>query len=469
MYPVWEGMFIHSAMYVAIIATFHVLASHLTVAAAWFNLYIERRAVRENREELYEYLKRSALGLMVFAYVFGAMAGVGIWQSTTAANPRGISTLIHNFVLYWGSEWYMFLIDVIGIIAYYYTLGRVGKQTHLRLAWLLALGGSGTLAIIVGILSFKLTPGAWLENGLSLAGFFNPTFWPQVLMRFAFMFVITSGWSLIIATGLPRGFFEREKIIRYAGAIGLIGLVVGVGIWFLWYQPTLPAHARSIMSSRAIVPITYPLIITGVVAAAATLTFSYFRPQLQRRWIALTFMVLLQAAIFGAERVREVIRKPDIISGYISSNQLLFADLPARGVEREEQRLKEIGMLGNLPFLLPADQIDVANISTTDAQRQIAVGHVLVVQECGSCHNVSLQTQIRFADQHLVLRSLADLFVLRQRTTAADIDAYIKGIQGFPYMHEMVGTDAERAAMAAYLEDFIKQTYTNQPAVIGQK
>ncbi|HRE29961.1 MAG TPA: hypothetical protein PK954_25190 [Anaerolineales bacterium] len=82
---------------------------------------------------------------------------------------------------------------------------------------------------------------------------------------------------------------------------------------------------------------------------------------------------------------------------------------------------------------------------------------------------MSLQTQIRFADQHLVLRSLADLFVLRQRTTAADIDAYIKGIQGFPYMHEMVGTDAERAAMAAYLEDFIKQTYTNQPAVIGQK
>jgi len=363
----------------------------------------------------------------------------------------------------------MFLIDVIGIIAYYYTLGRVSKQTHLRLAWILALGGSGTLAIIVGILSFKLTPGAWLVNGLSLAGFFNPTFWPQLLMRFAFMFVITSGWSLIIATGLPRGFFEREKIIRYAGGIGLIGLVVGLGIWFLWYEPSLPAHARSIMSSRAIVPITYPLIITGAVAAVATLVFSYYRPHLQRRWIALTFMVLLQAAIFGAERVREVIRKPDIISGYISSNQLLFADLPARGVEREEQRLKEIGMLGNLPFLLPADQIDVANINTTDAQRQIAVGHVLVVQECGSCHNVSLQTQIRFADQHLVLRSLADLFVLRQRTTAADIDAYIKGIQGFPYMHEMVGTDAERAAMAAYLEDFIKRTYASQPTSIGQK
>lgn len=45
MYPVWEGVGVHSAMVVAIIASFHVLASHLTVAGAWFNLYLERRAV----------------------------------------------------------------------------------------------------------------------------------------------------------------------------------------------------------------------------------------------------------------------------------------------------------------------------------------------------------------------------------------------------------------------------------------
>jgi hypothetical protein len=38
MYPVWEGLFIHSAMFVAIVSAFHILASHLTVAAAWFNL-----------------------------------------------------------------------------------------------------------------------------------------------------------------------------------------------------------------------------------------------------------------------------------------------------------------------------------------------------------------------------------------------------------------------------------------------
>ena len=466
MYPIWEGLFVHSAMYVAIIATFHVLASHLTVAGAWFNLYIERRAVRENRPELYEYLKRSALGLMVFSYVFGAMSGVGIWQSTTAANPRGISTLIHNFVFYWGSEWYMFLIDVIGIIAYYYTIGRVSKETHLRLAWILALGGSGTLSLIVGILSFKLTPGAWLENGLSLAGFYNPTFWPQWLMRFAFMFVITGGWSLIIATGIPRGYFEREKIIRYAGGSGLIGLVIGVCLWLFWYEPTLPIHARTVMVSPAVVPLTYPVIITGIVAAALGLGLSLLAPQLQRRWIALILMALIQAAIFGAERVREVIRKPDIISGYMSSNQLLFNDLPARGIASEEANLKRDGMMGNLPFMPSPGRLST---NTKIANPQLEIGRTLVTQQCSACHNVSLQTEIRVVNRRFVLRSLADLLVARQRTTAAEIDVYIKAIQGFPYMHEMVGTDAERAAMAIYLEHFITQTYDNQATTISQR
>lgn len=37
MYPFWEGLFIHSTLYVAFTSAFHVFVSHLTVAAAWFN------------------------------------------------------------------------------------------------------------------------------------------------------------------------------------------------------------------------------------------------------------------------------------------------------------------------------------------------------------------------------------------------------------------------------------------------
>lgn len=456
MYPVWEGLYVHSAMYVAIIAAFHVLASHLTVAAAWFNLYLERRAVYEQRPELYAYLKRSALGLMVFAYVFGAMAGVGIWQSTTAANPRGISTLIHNFVLYWGSEWYMFLIDVVGIIAYYYSFGRTDAKSHLRIAWLLALGGTGTLSVIVGILSFKLTPGVWLTSGESLNGFYNPTFWPQLFMRFALMFVITGSWALMIATGMPRDYFERTKIIRSAAAMGLAGLIVALGVWALWYYPALPDHAKIIMRTPAIPAITYQVIVGGLALTFAGLLFAFFAPRRQHQIVALGAMIVLFAAIFGAERTREVMRKPDIIAGYMSSNQLLFNDIPARGIQREEQQLNEQGMLGNLPFLLPPEAISVASQGPLTDQ-QAAVGRVLVIQQCSACHSVSDQTSIVIADQRLTLRSLAWLLQRRGMTTAPKIEEYINSIQGFPYMHPVVGRPEERAAMARYLEFLISQ------------
>ncbi len=472
MYPFWEGLFIHSTLYVALVSAFHVLASHLTVAAAWFNLYLERRAVKENREELYVYLKRSALGLLVFAYVFGAMAGVGIWQTTTAANPRGISTLIHNFVLYWGSEWYMFLIDVIGIIAYYYTFDRVSKQTHLRLAWILALGGTGTLSIIVGILSFKLTPGLWLETGNSLNGFFNPTFWPQVTMRFAFMLTITAAWALFVVTGLPKGYFERERIIRYAATFGLVGLVAGVLIWLTWYEPSLPVRAKAILPSRAIPQPTFPLIYFGLAATALGLLFAWLMPSKQRRFMALGAMAVMYLAIFGAERTREVLRKPDIISGYMSSNQLLFNDMAARGIRSEEARLAQTGMLGHLPFVPAPDAMASAADSATFGMGdpEIAAGRVIAIQQCGSCHSISHQTAMNIAGVRLDLRSQANLLRMRNLTTADKIDNYIKAIGGFPYMHPFVGTDAERRALARYLEAFLHDTYPEtRPAATAQR
>lgn len=469
MYPFWEGVLIHSTLYVAITSAFHVLASHLTVAAAWFNLYIERRAVMENREALYEYLKRSALGLLVFAYVFGALAGVGIWQTTTAANPRGISTLIHNFVFFWGAEWYMFLIDVIGIIAYYYTFGRVSRQTHLRLAWILALGSTGTLFIIVGILSFKLTPGLWLQTGNSLNGFFNPTFWPQIGLRFFFMFVITAAWALFVATGLPRGFFERARIIRYAAGIGLLGLIGGVLTWLLIYQPALPQHAWAILPSRAIPQPTFPIIYFGLTATAVGLLFAFLAPDRQRRVFALGAMVVMYGAIFGAERTREVLRKPDVIAGYISSNQLVFNDLPARNVTSEERRLNETGMLGNLPFVPPASRVGV-NPQTTfgSSDPQVAVGRVLAIQQCGSCHSISPQTELNIAGIALDLRSQAKLLQMRNLSTVDEIDAYLSGIHGFPYMHPFVGRAEERRALAMYLAEFTRVSAPQTTAQAGR-
>lgn len=447
MYPIWEGVFVHSAMFVAIVSSFHVLASHLTVAAGWFNLYLERKAVLQNRPELYAYLRRSALGLLVFAYVFGALSGVGIWQTTTAANPRGISALIHNFVLYWGAEWYMFLIDVVGIIAYYYTFGRIGAKTHLKLAWLLALGGTGTLAVIVGILSFKLYTTNWLETGLSLSAFYSDLFWPHFFLRFSVMFIITAAWSLFVASGMPKDFPERSKIIRYAALFGLAGFVVSLSIFKFWFYPTLPEHAKVILGSPAIPKITFSVIYGGLILSLLGLLFALFAPRLQRPIFTSLAMVVLFASIFGAERTREVMRKPDIVAGYMSSNQLVMSSVPNLGVMREEQGLAN-GMVNHLPFVFSSDN-----------QSQIDLGRMLAVQQCGSCHSVSSQTWIQLNDTKINLRSLARLLYQRNQTTVQGIDAYIGAIGGFPYMHPFVGNAEERQALATYLASYVQESY----------
>ena len=449
MYPVWEGIWLHSGMYIALIASFHVLVSHLTVAAAWFNLYLERRAVKENQPEFYQYLKKSALGLLVFAYVFGALSGVGIWFSTTAGNPRGISTLIHSFVFYWASEWYMFWIDVAGIIAYYYTLNKVSNRTHLKLAWILALGSTGTLVIIVGILAFKLTPGAWLATGQSLDGFFNPTFWPQLMARFFAMFAITGVWAVAVAAQMPKSSPYRNEIIRDASAFGLLGLVLsGITIQY-WFLPAVPESARALLQTPAVPSITFTLIAICAIVVVAYYLQAIAWPKVQHWALAVGALAVLFSGVFGLERVRELLRKPDIVAGYLSSNQIVIQDMPARGIKAEEEALNQTGTLDNLPFL-------------ADSGSPMENGRRLVTQQCSSCHTTSTQTTIKVGQNGLALRSVARLFQERNMTSPQQIETYLGALGGFPYMHPVIGTQEEKAAMAIYLADLVAEFYPSQ-------
>ena len=456
MYPTWEGMGLHSTMFVAIIASFHVIASHLTVGAAWFNFYVERRAVREQRPELYEYLRKSALGLLVFSYVWGAMTGVGIWQSTTAGNPRGISTLIHNFVLFWGSEWYMFLIDVVGIIVYYYTLGKVDPKTHLRLALILALGGTGTLSLIVGILGFKLSPGDWLHNGEILSGFYNPTFWPQYLMRFLLMQTITGAWGVLMASRLPRDFPERQKVIRWAGTIGLVGMAGALLVGRYWYWANVPARSKALLSTNAFPAVTVDLLIGGGILTAAFLLLASWKPQLQSKLGAMALFIVMFSTVFGAERTREILRKPDVVNGYMSSNQLTFTGLPARGIESEEAKLNRDGVLGSLPFLPAADDID-SGPSPEYADHRVEVGRQIAIFECSGCHSVSDQTVIHLGDNQLALRQQSALLRKISANDEVSIRAILDNLGAYPFMHAFVGTDEEKDALAAYLAATVEE------------
>ncbi|WP_243028973.1 hypothetical protein [Thermus albus] len=455
MYPVWEGFILHSAMVVAIVAVLHVLFSHVTVAATWFNWWVERKSLLENKPYLQDYLKASALRLLMFAYTIGAMTGVGIWFSVTGSNPRGISTLIHNFVFYWASEWFWFIIDVFGIAVYYYTFGRVNPKVHARIGLILALAASGTLAIIVGILGFKLSPGAWLQTGLSLDGFYNPTFWPMLFARFGLMFALTGLYAILVASTMPQDHPAREEVVRLAGKVGLVGLVAGVALILLWYVPQLPEHAKTLLGIPQVVqPIFFYKMILGVVVTAIVLGLAFLAPKaVSRPAVGYLALAIAFLGLFGAERTREAIRKPDVVLGYMASNQIIRVDLKLgnREIRSEAPLLDQEGVLKRLPFAVTKGAALAGPAGGVDP---VETGRALVLLQCSSCHTVSQNTAFLGGT-----RNLAALLKRRGMTEASGIEAYLNAIGGFPYMHPVVGTPEERGYMAQYLARFVQEMY----------
>jgi cytochrome d ubiquinol oxidase subunit I len=128
---------------------------------------------------------------LILTGVFGTVSGVGIWFAIGFTHPEATSTLIHNFVFGWAIEWVFFLVELATAAVYYYTWNKIDAKLHLMVGWVYAGASVCTLIIINGILTFMLTPG---DTWLAVAGtgheaskfwnaFFNPTYWPSLLLR----------------------------------------------------------------------------------------------------------------------------------------------------------------------------------------------------------------------------------------------------------------------------------------------
>ena len=140
--------------------------------------------------------------------VFGTVSGVGIWFAIGLTHPEATSTLIHNFVFGWAMEWVFFLVELATVAVYYYTWNRIDEKLHLTVGWVYAGASAATLIIINGILAFMLTPG---DTWLAVAGtgheaskfwnaFFNPTYWPSLLLRACVCCSLAGVWALITSS-----------------------------------------------------------------------------------------------------------------------------------------------------------------------------------------------------------------------------------------------------------------------------
>ncbi len=420
-FPVWDlGM--APGLLIAIVATLHVFVSHFAIGTGLFLVLTERKAYREDDKDLLAFLKRHSLIFILFSVVFGAITGVGIWFVIGLINPAATSSLIHAFVFGWAIEWVFFLVEIIAGLIYYYSWERMERSTHLTIGWIYFVSAWFSLVVINGIVTYMLTPGAWLETQNFWDGFFNPTYFPSLVSRTFLSFALAGIYALLTASFQENREF-RLKITRYAGKWVIINLIL-FGLSLLWYWKIFPD--RIIEAAQGAIPITQSMVgwvyIFFLALILVTLIVSIILPRLNRAPVAI-FVMLLSLGLFGAtEWVRESLRKPYGIYNYIYSNGIF------------PEQIDEINKNG---VLLWANWVsdEAKAVRSPDT-----TGYEIFRTECMNCHSLSgymnVGRYIEGWDQQYLYEILGRLEVLRGR------------------MPPFAGTEEERYHVVSYLSRF---------------
>lgn len=434
-FPTWYEAGVGSGWIVGIIATVHVLFSHTAVGAALFFTYLATVAYRNDRPELLTYIKKYGLFLLIFSYVLGSITGPGIWYSTTVASPRGISALIHNFVWGWSAEWVFFVIEVVGVYAMIYLIGKIDLKSYVKIAWIFGGASLSTMLVIVGILSFMMWPGheSYAAQGGFLRAYYGPNQFAQLFMRASFMFTITAVVGGVIVSGMDTDALKRE-MARKLAILGIVSATAGF-LGLNWYMNTLPEYADLIKENRL------PERFGPSMAITLALTVGYFlltfiRPKVLVPAFAGTMtVVILVFGLWPEETAREAMRKPYIAGQYMYSNQVVAKDVPGLGIKSEVPVIAEHGILASLPFL-PDD------LRTVTPDNAYEVGHAIALTLCSNCHSLS-ETGMRPIRNYY--GDVTDVAAIRDYSKAA------MATGATIYMPAMPLKDNEWEALAVYL------------------
>ncbi|MBI1353133.1 MAG: hypothetical protein GC160_02220 [Acidobacteria bacterium] len=442
-YPMWDVPVIGSGWVIGMIAIFHVLVSHFAVGGGLYLPLAERKALKEGRDDWMEAVRMHAKFFLVLTLVFGAVTGVAIWFSIGLASPESTSTLIHNFVFGWAIEWTFFIIEITAALVYYYTWGRISNQLHLTIGYIYAGAAWLSLVIINGILTFMLTPGStWLsvagsgtEPSAFWYAFFNPTYWPSLILRTLVCVALAGVWAMVTASRID-GFEKpqlKAEILRWSTKwlVPAFTLMPFVFVWYLWSVPEsqrqLLQLGVSTIGAGVFTQVTRAALVT-VMTSATILGISYFLAYRNPRDFtfghACSVLFLALAATAATEQAREMLRKPYTIGQHMYSN----------GVRKSQVAgFNQSGYLSNSPW----------------AQGSNETGRLMFKGQCLSCHTVDGYRSMRSLLAGRDHDSIAN--VLKTLHQAGDDSPYKA------YMPPLVGQPTEIEALTGYLTEMVRR------------
>ncbi len=427
-YPNFQVPYLGNGMAIPLDAVLHVLISH-GVAIGVFALIVwsEYRGYRKRSEAWNNFAGDLLKVVIIVITSVGAITGVGIWFFIATLEPRGTGALLRIFFWPWFIEWFVFTAEVIVLLVYYFTWDRwtgPRKKRHILLGVGYTLLAIISGFLITGILGFMLTVDEWPWQQSYWLAFFNPSFLPQLLLRLGGAFTLGAILTLAFLLFTDREPEFRREALPLFGGVGLAALVLtAVSSW--WYFAVVPstfkAHALfSVLTSHLS---QQPQIFWLVNGAAALFLVGLAGVAIGRR-VSLTRVMVIPAIILAVlffiefERIREFIRGPYVIPGYMYANEVLLKEGPF---------FSQHGMLPN-------------NYWYTQATRRPNVanqGAYLFAENCSTCHTIG---GINDIVGRVAPRTENGILVLIRHTD-----------EMVPFMPPFSGTPQEQRILASYL------------------
>lgn len=418
-------------MTIALDAVPHVLISHGMAIGMVTILALFQTLTWRGRGVFWAAAARVMLGPVVVVITsVGAVTGVGIWFVTGALASEGIGSLIHLFFWPWFIEWGAFTLEVVLLLIYYFFWGRLAADrqgTLAALGWGYVAVAVSSAILITGILGFMLTPDGWPWGRTFREAYFNPTFVPQCFLRVAGGVSLGSLFILIWTAWRFQGTEEeRGRVLRLTGSVLLGAAVVTAVSAFVYFSrvpETYLTHWKFAVATSAFAQTPALLPLANGIAALSLLLVAlaalFRRPGLCRV-LGIPALILSVGLVTEFERIREFVRGPYLMPGYMYANQILLT---------EHQALAATGQ-ALLPRLRWVN--DEGGLSP-DA----VAGQALFEANCAVCHT---RGGINDISERLAGR------------TPDGIEAIV-GIteQLAPFMTPFTGSEAERLLLAGYL------------------
>jgi len=382
-FPIFHLDWLGNRMLIAITAIIHVLINHPMAVGAYPLLTLFEWYGWERKDPAWDELThRIVFIVFVITTTLGALTGVGIWLTTSIVAPFAIASLLRVFFWQWFTEWLVFVSEVVLIMAYYLTWKRFSegrrKKLHIALGATLSIFSWLTMALIVAILGFMMNSGEWSGDRGFFSAVFNPLYIPQLAFRTTFA-MTTSGlfvWFCIcfVAKKSPE---LRAKAVRIA-AIWTLSWLPLCAAAAVWYWQAVPASMRANADVGAFTQafsnwygMFGKILIATVAVILATAAIGAWKPKAVPRFALLIPFVLAAWLLGHFERVREFIRKPYVIAGYMYSNGVRVTELPV---------LQRDGMLPYATY---------ASVHKVTKDNKLEAGREIFKLACSRCHTTN--------------------------------------------------------------------------------